>query len=178
MSAAAKNKARLRNRVRRAQQSDDLPLWKGWIWNSNDPNMGQHALWRDSPHAERRTAPRRRAASPRRVAAEAAFTLTKIDTLSDQLLSSQLRFTRKIIRAVWIAPRYRNATSPSSSFAPRDIVGIFRDGINERDSISLELMHLTAIDFYAMLSDVLFKTALILIFLVFEIFILSIILIF
>lgn len=30
-SAAAKNKARLRNRVRRAQQSDDLPLWKGWI---------------------------------------------------------------------------------------------------------------------------------------------------
>lgn len=55
--------------------------------------------------------PRRRAASPRR---EAAFTLTKIDTLSDQLLSSQLRFTRKIIRrAVWIAPRYRNATSPT-----------------------------------------------------------------
>lgn len=31
LSAAAKNKARLRNRVRRAQQSDDLPLWKGWI---------------------------------------------------------------------------------------------------------------------------------------------------
>lgn len=60
--------------------------------------MGQHALWRDSPHAERRAAPHRRAASPRREAVEAAFTLTKIDTLSDQLLSSQLRFTRKIIR--------------------------------------------------------------------------------
>jgi len=45
--------------------------------------MGQHALWRDSPHAVRRTAPHRRAASPRREAAEAAFTLTKIDALSD-----------------------------------------------------------------------------------------------
>jgi len=63
--------------------------------------MGQHALWRDSPHAVRRTAPHRRAASPRREAAEAAFTLTKIDALSDQLLSSQLRSTRRIIcRAV------------------------------------------------------------------------------
>lgn len=126
LSAAAKNKARLRNRVRRAQQSDDLPLWKGWIWNSNDPNMGQHALWRDSPHAERR------AAAPHRLgreAAEAAFTLTKIDTLSDQLLSSQLRFTRKIIRhAVWIAPRYRNAAFPPLTH--RDIAWIFRNGIS------------------------------------------------
>lgn len=113
LSAAAKNKARLRNRVRRAQQSDDLPLWKGWIWNSNDPNMGQHALWRDSPHAERRAAAPHRLGRETAEAAEAAFTLTKIDTLSDQLLSSQLRFTRKIIRhAVWIAPRYRNAAFP------------------------------------------------------------------
>jgi hypothetical protein len=29
LSAAAKNEARLRNHARCAQQSDDLPLWKG-----------------------------------------------------------------------------------------------------------------------------------------------------
>lgn len=116
LSAVAKNKTRLRNRACRAQQSDDLPLWKGWIWNSNDPNMGQHVLWCDSPHAERR------AASLRREAAEAAFTLTKIDTLSDQLLSNQLRFTRRIIcRAIWIGSRYRNV----SPLVPPDIAWIF-----------------------------------------------------
>lgn len=48
-------------------QSDDLPLWKGWIWNSNDPNMGQHALWRDSPHAENRAAPRCRVPAEQRL---------------------------------------------------------------------------------------------------------------
>lgn len=41
-------------------------------------------------------APRCRRIASSRETAEAAFTLTKIDTLSDQLLSSQLRSTRRI----------------------------------------------------------------------------------
>lgn len=101
--------------------------------------------------APRRAAPRRRVASPRREAAEAAFTLTKIDTLSDQLLSSQLRFTRRIIcRAVWIAPRYRNASPPT----PRDIVWIFRDGI-----FLVKLLHLQSIFARCWYQMFLFKTA-------------------
>lgn len=63
--------------------------------------MGQHALWRDSPHAERRRIDD---------GEEAASTLTKIDTLSDRLLSSQLLHLQDYNRAIWIAPRYRNAT--------------------------------------------------------------------
>lgn len=122
LSAAAENKARLRNATRRARSPTTF------LYGKDGSEIATTRIW-VSMHCGA-TLLTQSAAPPHRCGEEAAFTLTKIDTLSDRLLSSQLHL-QDYNRAIWIAPRYRNATPSTHPMISHESL--------EMESLQLEL---------------------------------------